>query len=211
MSQDALQYLHSVDRRLGALIDRVGPFHLRVRSSSSAFAALGEAIVYQQLTGAAAATILGRVKALAGGPRRFPTPAQILAMPDEVLRSAGLSRAKTMSLKDLSRKVADGVVPTAAVLRRLDDEHVVQQLTEVRGVGRWTAQMFLIFRLGRLDVLPAEDYGVRKGFAVVFRTRELPTPAQVIARGARWQPYRTVAAWYLWRALELEQTGRAVD
>lgn len=209
MSRDALQHLRSVDRRLGALIDRVGPFDLRLKRTSTVFAALGEAIVYQQLTGAAAATILGRVKALAGGPRRFPTPAQILAMPDEVLRSAGLSRAKTMALKDLSRKIADGVVPAPAVLRRLDDEDIVQQLTQVRGVGRWTAQMFLIFRLGRLDVLPAEDYGVRKGFAVAFRTRELPTPAQVIARGARWQPYRTVAAWYLWRALELERSSDA--
>ena len=132
-------------------------------------------------------------------------------MPDEVLRSAGLSRAKVMALKDLSRMVADGVVPASVVLRRLDDEQIIERLTQVRGVGRWTAQMFLIFRLGRLDVLPAEDYGVRKGFALTFRTRELPTPAQVTTRGARWRPYRTIAAWYLWRALELDRSGDTSD
>lgn len=205
MSEEALRHLRSVDRRLAALIDRVGPFQLRLKRTSGTFAALGEAIVYQQLTGAAAATILGRVKALSGGPRRFPTPEQVLAMPDEALRSAGLSRAKVAALKDLSRKVADGSVLGPAALRRLDDEQIIEQVTRVHGVGRWTAQMFLIFRLGRLDVLPAEDYGVRKGYAVAFRTRGLPTPAQVIARGARWRPYRTVAAWYLWRALELDR------
>ena len=207
MSEEALLHLRGVDRRLAALIDRVGPYRLTVKKTSSTFAALGEAIVYQQLTSRAAATIVGRVQALTDGPRRFPAPAQVLAMPDEVLRGAGLSRAKVAALKDLSRKIVDGVVPTPAALRRLEDEQIVERLTQVRGVGRWTAEMFLIFRLGRLDVLPSQDYGVRKGFAVAFRTRGLPTPAQITNRGERWRPYRTVAAWYLWRALDLDQSS----
>ena len=207
MSEDALRHLRSSDRRLGALIDRIGPFRLEARKASSTYAVLGEAIVHQQLTGRAAATILGRVKALGPGPRRFPSPAGLLAMPDETLRGAGLSRAKVSALKDLARKILDGTVPAPAALRRLEDEQVIERLTEVRGVGRWTAEMFLIFRLGRLDVLPVHDYGLRKGFALAFGTRSLPAPTQIATRGERWRPYRTVAAWYLWRALDLDHAS----
>ncbi len=199
--EHALRHLRNVDRSLGALIDEVGPLRLDVKKTSSAFAALAEAIVYQQLTGKAAATIFGRVKALYPK-RRFPLPNDLIETPDRSLRGAGLSRSKALALKDLAGKVIDGTVPSVRALRRMEDEHVVEKLTVVRGVGRWTAQMFLIFRLGRPDVLPVDDYGLRKGFGVAFGRRSLPTPDEVTARGERWRPYRTVAARYLWRAVE---------
>src|SRR4030095_4723107 len=121
------------------------------------------------------------------------------------LRAAGLSRAKAAALKDISAKTLDGVIPNARALARLDDDEIVERLTTLRGVGRWTVEMLLIFKLGRLDVLPVNDYGVRKGFAVAYHKRPLPTPAALLAHGERWRPYRSVASWYLWRALELER------
>lgn len=167
----------------------------------SPFEALAEAIVYQQLTGKAAATIFGRVKAAVGEKRLKPEA--LLAAPDEALRGAGLSRAKLAALKDLADKTKAGVVPSLTVLKRLSDEAIVERLTSIRGVGRWTVEMLLIFKLGRPDVLPVGDYGIRKGFARTFGLAELPTPRDVAARGERWRPHRTVASWYLWRALEL--------
>jgi len=181
-------------------MERHGPFRLKPRVSQSPFAALAESIAYQQLTGKAAATIFSRVLALYR-PKRFPSPEDILATRDEALRSAGLSRAKVAAVKDLSLKTIDGTVPALAKLRRLDDEEIVERLTAARGIGRWTVEMLLI-RIGRPDVLPAHDYGVRKGFQRAFGTRALPTPAQVLRRGERWRPYRTVASWYLWRAID---------
>jgi 3-methyladenine DNA glycosylase/8-oxoguanine DNA glycosylase len=182
-------------------MERIGPFQLELETIGSPFRALVEAIVYQQLTGKAAGKILSRVKALFA-PSRFPEPQQVLVTPDVVLRRAGLSRAKTAALKDLAAKTLDGTVPPIASLRRMDEEEIIRRLTAVRGVGPWTVEMLLIFRLGRPDVLPASDYGIRKGFARAFRTRRLPTPTEVIRRGERWRPYRTVASWYLWRAQE---------
>jgi DNA-3-methyladenine glycosylase II len=135
-------------------------------------------------------------------PRRFPFPGDVLLAPDEALRAAGLSRAKVAALKDLASKTIDGTVPSLRVLRRMEEEEIVERLTRVRGVGRWTVEMLLIFRLGRPDVLPAGDYGIRKGYARTFRVHALPTPRQILRRGERWRPYRTVASWYLWRALE---------
>jgi 3-methyladenine DNA glycosylase/8-oxoguanine DNA glycosylase len=135
-------------------------------------------------------------------PRSHPRPEDILATPDDRLRGAGLSRNKTLAVKDLAAKSLDGTVPTLARLKRLDDEEIVERLSSVRGVGRWTVEMLLIFRLGRPDVLPATDYGVRKGFQRTFRTRGLPSSAQVLKRGERWRPYRSIASWYLWRSLE---------
>jgi len=187
-------------------MERHGPFSLRSSVARSPFASLAESIAYQQLTGKAAATIFSRVLALYR-PKRFPSPEDILATRDEALRAAGLSRAKVAAVKDLSLKTLDGTVPTLAAIRRLDDEEIVARLTAVRGVGRWTVEMLLI-RLGRPDVLPAYDYGVRKGFHRTFGTRGLPTPAQVLRRGERWRPYRTVASWYLWRAIDNPE-GRA--
>jgi 3-methyladenine DNA glycosylase/8-oxoguanine DNA glycosylase len=162
-----------------------------------------EAIVYQQLSGKAAATIHGRVCALFPPARSGPTAVNILAASETALRGAGLSQAKTLALRDLARKTEDGDVPSLASIRRMDDEAIIEHLTRVRGVGRWTAEMFLMFRLGRPDVLPVGDYGVRKGFAVAFKKRQLPSPQAVGQYGERWKPYRTVASWYLWRALDL--------
>lgn len=205
-AEEALRHLPSRDPKLGALIERVGPFRLQLAGIHSPFAALTEAILHQQLTGKAAATILGRFKALfPGRPNGFPRPEDVARAPEDLLRGAGLSRAKAMAVKDLAAKSLDGTVPSVERLLEMDEEAIVERLCAVRGVGRWTVEMLLIFRLGRPDVLPIGDYGIRKGFARAFRTRELPTPAQVERRGQRWRPYRTVASWYLWRALELPE------
>ena len=197
----ACRHLSSADPMLGALIARVGPCLLQPRRSHSLFTAVARAIVYQQLSGNAAATILGRVKAIYA-PKRFPTPRDILATPAERLRAAGLSTAKTAALRDLAERSLDGTVPTMRSVRLMDDEEVVTRLMQVRGVGRWTAEMLLMFRLGRGDVLPVSDLGVRKGFALTFGSRRLPAAITIERRAERWRPYRSVACWYLWRALE---------
>jgi len=204
---EAVRVLSDADARLAMLIAEVGACGFKGRGAGSPFAALAESIAYQQLTGKAAATIFSRVLAIYK-PKRFPTPEDILATRDEALRAAGLSRSKVLSIKDLSAKTIEGTVPTLARLRRLSDEEIIERLTAVRGIGRWTVEMLLMFHLGRPDVLPASDYGVRKGFHRTFRTRGLPTPKQVLKRGERWKPYRSVASWYLWRSLETKG-GRA--
>jgi 3-methyladenine DNA glycosylase/8-oxoguanine DNA glycosylase len=203
----ACRHLAEADPALGALILRVGEFGLRPVPTQSMFAALTRSIVYQQLSGKAAETILGRVIALFA-PRRFPTPRDLLAIPPERLRAAGLSAAKTAALRDLAERTLDGTVPSMARVRRLSDEEIIERLTLVRGIGRWTVEMLLMFRLGRADVLPLGDLGVRKGFARTFGRRGLPTPVAVERRAERWRPYRSVASWYMWRALELEPEGR---
>ena len=197
----ALEHLRRADARLGAFMDRHGAFAMQLKDTSSTFAALAEAIVYQQLNGKAAATIFGRFKAVYPG-RRFPPAEEVLATPDETLRSAGLSRNKILAIRDLAERTLGGTVPTVSALRRMPDDEIVTCLTAVRGIGRWTAEMLLMFRLGRPDVLPVDDYGVRKGFAVVYRKRALPTPAELLRRGECWRPYRSVASWYLWRAAD---------
>jgi 3-methyladenine DNA glycosylase/8-oxoguanine DNA glycosylase len=197
----ACRHLSDADPMLGALIERVGPYLLRPRHTQSLFAAVARAIVYQQLSGSAAATILGRVQALYT-PKRFPTPRDILATPPERLRAAGLSTAKTAALRDLAERSLDGTVPTMRRVRLMDDEEVIERLVQVRGVGRWTAEMLLMFRLGRGDVLPVSDLGIRKGFALTFGNRRLPAAITIERRAERWRPYRSVACWYLWRALE---------
>ena len=199
----ACEHLTGADPALGRLIGRAGDFGLVPRHTSSLFRSLARAIVYQQLSGAAASTILGRVVALFA-PRRFPTPGDILAIPVERLRAAGLSAAKTAALRDLAEKTLDGTVPPMARVRRMSDEEIIEHLIQVRGVGRWTVEMLLMFGLGRPDVLPVGDLGVRKGYALTFRTRGLPEPAAMTRRAERWRPYRSVASWYLWRALELD-------
>jgi 3-methyladenine DNA glycosylase/8-oxoguanine DNA glycosylase len=168
--------------------------------------ALAEAIVYQQLNGRAAATIFARVRALFPRAHEGPTAEQILRTSDQKLRGAGLSRSKLLSLRDLARRAMDGQIPTLAEVHRMEDEAIIERLTEVRGIGRWTVEMLLIFRLGRPDVLPVDDYGVRKGFALAYRKRKLPAPRALMKHGERWRPYRSVASWYLWRALELEKS-----
>jgi len=199
----AVEHLRGRDRRLAKFIDQVGPFRMRPAELQSPFEALLESIVYQQLTGKAAATILARVVALFR-PRRFPRPQEVIDIPAEKLRGAGLSRSKAAALKDLAAKTLDGTVPASArALEKLSDDEIVERLTAVRGIGRWTVEMLLIFRLARPDVLPATDYGVRKGYARVRGARALPSPKELLAYGERWRPYRSVASWYLWRVLDL--------
>lgn len=200
---EACRHLAEADPALGQLILRVGACRLRPQPTQSLFAALARAIVYQQLSGQAAATILGRVVALYA-PRRFPGPRDILATPPERLRAAGLSAAKTAALLDLAARTLDGTVPPMVRVRGMSDEEIVDRLIAVRGVGRWTVEMLLIFRLGRPDVLPLGDLGIRKGFARTFGLRRLPAPVTIVRRARAWRPYRSVACWYLWRALELE-------
>jgi len=195
----ARAHLATADRRLGRLMERVGPFRLELVRTHSTFGALAQAIVYQQLTGKAAATIFGRVKALCPGRRLGPQT--VLSTSDARLRACGLSRAKLLALRDLAGKTQSGVVPPVRRLHAMSDADIVERLTAVRGIGRWTVEMLLIFRLGRPDVLPVDDYGVRKGFAIAFGGA-LPSPRDVAARGERWKPYRTMAAWYLWRAVD---------
>ena len=177
-----------------------GPYAPDIAPSQSPYEALAESIVDQQLSGRAAATIFSRVEALGG--RRFPDPGQMLALPESRLRGAGLSRAKTAAMRDLARRTLDGTVPGLAVLRRLPDNEIIERLTEVRGVGRWTVEMLLLFRLGRGDVWPVDDLGVRKGFARATGRTAIPTAKDLLAEGERWRPYRSVAAWYCWRALD---------
>jgi DNA-3-methyladenine glycosylase II len=198
----ACRHLSEVDAQLAALIARVGQFTMRPEPTQSLFSALMQSIVYQQLTGKAAATILGRVTRVCA-PRKFPTPRELLAVPAERLREAGLSAAKTAALRDLAAKTLDGTVPPLARIRRMSDEEIIERLTEVRGIGRWTVEMLLLFRLGRPDVFPVTDLGVRKGFGMQFRRGRLPDAPVMLRRGERWRPYRSVASWYLWRGLEL--------
>jgi DNA-3-methyladenine glycosylase II len=194
------------DPALGRLIGRVGPLGLSPRYGESPYNGLFRAIVYQQLSGKAAATILSRVLAIHGdgGP---PGPAALLATPDEALRGAGLSRNKLLALRDLAAKTLDGTVPSVAGARRMSDDRLIERLVAVRGVGRWTAEMLLIFGLGRTDVLPAADLGIRKGYALAFRRGVLPDPDAILRRGKRWRPWRTVASWYLWRAVDTLTPG----
>jgi O-6-methylguanine DNA methyltransferase len=196
----AVTHLRAADAVLARVIDEVGPFRMRLRPAPSVFAALAESIAYQQLNGKAAAAIFARVSALF--PRGRPTAGRLLRISEEKLRGAGLSRSKLLSLRDLAQKAEDGTIPTLVEIQGLADATVIERLSEVRGIGRWTAEMLLIFRLGRPDVLPVDDYGVRKGFAIAYDKQELPKPKELAIYGDRWKPYRTAASWYLWRAAE---------
>ncbi len=189
------------------LIARSRRYNIAPAVSIRLFDALAESIAYQQLSGKAAATIFGRVRGLY--PKtKWLDPAKILATPDDALRSAGLSRAKTAAIKDLAAKTIDGTVPSGHALLRMSDDEIIARLTQVRGIGRWTVEMLLLFDLGRPDVWPVDDYGVRKGFAKTFGRRKLPTPKQLIKSGEKWRPYRSVAAWFFWRALDAPEKLR---
>jgi len=200
----SVSVLAKADPVLGEWLAKLGPFALE-RERRTPYQALVKAVVYQQLTAKAAGTIFGRVKALFPG-QPFPRPEDLLSATDETLRGAGLSRAKVAAVKAISQGVLDGVVPTPRQVARLTDEELVLRLTSLRGVGRWTVEMLLIFTLGREDVLPATDYGVRKGFALAYGLPELPTPKELLAHGERWRPHRSLAALCLWRTLD---TSRA--
>ncbi|HEU5352672.1 MAG TPA: DNA-3-methyladenine glycosylase 2 family protein [Terracidiphilus sp.] len=205
----AVAHLTDGDAKLAVLMECVGPFALRLDDSPSPFESLLESILYQQLHGKAAATIHRRVREYFGGD---PTPRQLLETPDGPLRAAGVSGNKIKALHDLAAKTLDGTVPAHAAIRRMSDAEIVKRLTAVRGIGTWTVEMLLIFRMGRPDVLPVTDYGVRKGFLLTFqrapRSRpieaaDLPAADVMLRRGKKWAPYRTVASWYLWRACDL--------
>ncbi|HNB24123.1 MAG TPA: cysteine methyltransferase, partial [Candidatus Melainabacteria bacterium] len=196
----ATEHIQKRDKKLGKIISQVGPCALKLDEMHSPFASLAEAIIYQQLTGKAAATIAQRVKNLFvenGTAVSYPEPHRFLEASDELLRSAGLSRAKTAAIKDLSLKMVEGHVPSLEEMHRLSDEELIRRLSIIRGIGPWTVEMLLIFKLGRLNILPSTDYGVRKGFAYTYKTGDLPTPKALLEFGERWQPYRTVASWYL--------------
>ena len=199
----AIEHLRASDRSLARLIDRVGPFRMELKGATSLFDVLAEAIVYQQLHARAAASIHARVRALIPRTRGLAAARALSLVSDDALRGAGLSRSKLLALRDLAAKTLDGHVPTLAKARRMDDEAIIEHLTEVRGIGRWTVQMLLMFRLGRPDVLPVGDYGIRKAFGIAFRKSEMPLPADVEKRAERWRPYRSVASWYLWRATDV--------
>ncbi len=211
----AIAHLSSVDKKLAKIIAKAGPCGLQPEETQDLFESLMEAIVYQQLHGKAAATILGRVKALFpentkrvrtrhGEQEGFPSPEQVLAATPELLRSAGLSQNKMLAIRDLAAKAMDGTVPTVRAAHKMSDDALVEHLTSVRGIGRWTVEMLLIFRLGRPDVLAVDDYGVRKGFAKMHRMEELPKPKELQVLGEKWRPHRSVACWYLWRAAEMK-------
>jgi methylated-DNA-[protein]-cysteine S-methyltransferase len=203
----AIAHLRASDPVLARAIDEIGPFQMRLRPASSLFAILARAIVNQQLNGKAAAAIFARLCALF--PRGEPSARRMLRLPDERLRGVGLSGSKLLSLRDLAQKAEDGEIPTLAEIRDLPDEAIIERLSTVRGIGRWTAEMLLMFRLGRPDVLPVDDYGVRKGFGIAY-DREMPSPKELAAFGERWKPYRTVASWYLWRMVERETARKAI-
>jgi 3-methyladenine DNA glycosylase/8-oxoguanine DNA glycosylase len=199
--QKAMQHLSAIDEKLAELISNTVPFQTDSDQLQSPYEALLESIAYQSISGKAAATIFGRIKALSGN-GRAPSPEQMLKLRKPVLRKAGLSGAKVLAMKDLAQKTIDGVVPTLEQAEKLSDEELVGRLVSVRGIGAWTVEMFLIFRLGRPDVLPIHDLGVKKGWSVTYGKKYMPKPKELLKFGERWRPYRTVASWYMWRAFE---------
>ena len=198
----ATSHLAQADPILGRLIERAGPPRLEPPGPISPFHYLQRAIIYQQLSGMAAATIFGRFRAIYSG-KRPPSPAAVIETPLPVLRAAGLSEAKAKAIIDLGHHAKRGTVPSRRELPRLDPEQIVERLTQVRGVGQWTVEMLLIFYLGHPDILPLGDLGIRKGFALTFGMKRLPAPRTMTTRAVRWRPYRSLACWYLWRALDL--------
>jgi 3-methyladenine DNA glycosylase/8-oxoguanine DNA glycosylase len=197
----AVQHLSAADPKLGALITQVGPCTIEIPHHFSIFYSLARSIVYQQLAGAAAAAIMARVEALF--PKGRMTPKNLLKTADASLRAAGLSRNKLAALRDLAAKCLDGTVPSKRALARMADEEIIERISQVRGIGRWTVEMMLIFRLGRPNVLPVDDYGVRKGMQRLYRLRELPGKDAMRRRARKWEPWCSVASWYLWRCAEL--------
>ena len=197
----AMDMLAAKDPLLAPLIKETQEFRVERGDVESPYEVLLEAIAYQSISGKAAATIFGRVKAL-GSNGRVPAPHEMLKLRKPALRKAGLSGAKILAMKDLAQKTIDGVVPTLEQAEKLSDEELVKRLVSVRGIGAWTVEMFLIFRLGRPDVLPIHDLGVRKGWAVTYGKKHMPAPKELLKFGERWRPYRTVASWYMWRAAQ---------
>lgn len=197
----AIRTLTKSDSKLGRLIKYVGPFTVEPPKRLNPFEALLRSIIYQQLSGKAAGTIHKRVCALFSG--RSIKPDQMIATPDDALRGAGMSWAKVAAAKDLAQKTLEGVVPTGAQLRRMSDDDIVEKLTQVRGIGEWTVHMVLMFQLGRPDVLPTKDLGVRKGYMLTYGLDEMPAEKEMVAYCECWRPFRSVGSWYMWRAVDL--------
>ena len=205
---EALRHLRRVDPVMAQLIRRAGPYTVKPERGAGPYEALVQAVAHQQLTGKAAKTILGRFYALYGIDC-CPEPARLVETPDEALRGCGFSRAKTAALKDIAARSLDGTIPPRRALARMKDEAIIERLVEARGVGRWTVEMFLMFTLGRPDVLPVDDYGVRLGYKVAYGKRTLPKTKSLAKFGERWAPYRTTASWYLWRAVDFAREDRS--
>jgi 3-methyladenine DNA glycosylase/8-oxoguanine DNA glycosylase len=199
---EAHAYLCKIDKRLAGVIERVGEFQFKLDECDSVYESLLEAIMHQSIAGKAAQVIFARIVAL-GTDGRCPTPQELLRVSKPKLRKAGLSRAKVAAVRDLAQKTIDGIVPTIEAAEKMSDQELVDRLISVRGIGAWTVEMFLIFRLGRPDVLPIHDYGVQKGYAITYRKKNIPKPKDLLKFGERWRPYRTVASWYMWRAVQL--------
>jgi DNA-3-methyladenine glycosylase II len=207
MSKKIINHLSTVDVVMGGVIGAAGAYTMKADLECSPFRALARAIAHQQLNGTAANTILTRFVNTVGRNGEFPTPQQVLDAPEATLRAAGFSFAKIASLRDLAAKTLDGVVPDRATLDTLSNEEIVERLTQVRGIGQWTVEMMLMFQLDRPDILPVDDFGVRNGFRLAYGLRKMPAPKALALFGERWAPYRTAAAWYLWRAVELHRAG----
>ncbi len=201
MTPEALRELAAADPVMARLIHEIGPCRLEPESWRSPFQSLVQAVAHQQLHGTAANTILTRFQKLFPG-KRFPKPDDLKKVTDEQIRACGFSFAKIKAIRDIAEKTLSGVVPTSREIVKLSDVEIIERLTEVRGVGRWTVEMLLIFQLGRTDVLPVDDFGVRAGFRVAYKKRAMPTPKELLKFGERWRPHATTAAWYLWRAAD---------
>lgn len=204
---DALRHLRRVDPVMAQLIRRAGPCAIKPERGVGPYEALVQAVAHQQLTGKAAKTILGRFVMLYGGDG-YPSPEQLIATPDHYLRGVGFSRAKTAALKDIAARTLDGTIPPRRSLARMSNEAIIERLVAARGVGRWTVEMFLMFTLGRPDVLPVDDYGIRLGYKIAYGKRTLPKPKALARYGEVWAPYRTTASWYLWRAVDIAREKR---
>ena len=200
MSKDAIRHL-GADPRFAALIGRVGQPRLGIDRKRGPYEALMRAIAHQQLHGRAAEAILGRFVALFPG-EAFPSPDAVLRTDESALRGCGFSGPKIAALRDICAKTMDGTVPTRRASARLNDAELIERLTSIRGVGRWTVEMLLIFTLGRPDVLPVDDFGVREGYRVLYELDAQPKPRELATLGEAWAPYRSIATWYLYRAVE---------
>ena len=202
MNEAATKHLSTVDPILGDLIAKVGPCYLKPDHARLPFQVLVQAVAHQQLNGKAANTILGRFIALFPH-GRFPSAQEVFDLDVPRITGVGFSRAKAGYVKEIARMALEGVVPDKGQIKRMSDDEIIDRLTQIKGVGRWTVEMLLIFSLGRPDVLPADDFGVRTGFSIVYKKPKLPEPKQILKFGERWKPYRSIASWYLWRAVDL--------
>ena len=204
MFQQAEAQLAAADPLMRRLIKQHGPCALEPQTKRQPYESLVRAIAHQQLHAKAAEAILGRL--IAALPGKFPKPDDLLNVSETKIRACGFSQSKIAALRDIALQTQNGVVPTRAQIAKLSDEEIVTRLTQIRGVGRWTVEMLLIFQLGRPDILPVDDFGVRNGFRIAKKLPEMPKPKELLAYGARWQPFRTVASWYLWRAADASKT-----